>query len=167
VLVVSNDDVVEALHREENAAGSAAGPQLGAAAGEARHVHFVQMWVLPDRSGVEPGYERLDATGELDRGGPVVAAPRGWGSTRATAPSPSARSTRRCTRHGCGRPPRPPCRPPRWRTCFVARDSVDLEGTGPLGSGDTACATVADGQRVTAGPGGAEVLVREMHATPG
>ena len=48
---------------------------------------------------------------------------------------------------------------------FVARGSVDLEGSGRLGTGDTARITGSDGQRVTAGPDGAEVLVWEMHAT--
>jgi len=56
---------------------------------------------------------------------------------------------------------------------FVARGSVELEsgveleGAGLLGTGDTARITVGDGQRVVAGPDGAEVLVWEMHATLG
>ena len=31
--------------------------------------HFVQMWVLPDTEGVDPGYEQLDINTQLDRGG--------------------------------------------------------------------------------------------------
>ena len=50
---------------------------------------------------------------------------------------------------------------------FVARGSVELEGAGMLGTGDAARITGADGQRVTAGPDGAEVLIWEMHATLG
>ena len=50
---------------------------------------------------------------------------------------------------------------------FVARGSAELEGTGPLGTGDTARVTVSEGRRVTAGPDGAEILVWEMHATLG
>jgi len=50
---------------------------------------------------------------------------------------------------------------------FVARGSVELEGAGVLGTGDAARITGADGQRVTAGPDGAEVLMWEMHATLG
>ena len=50
---------------------------------------------------------------------------------------------------------------------FVARGSVELEGAGVLGTGDAARITGADGQRVTAGPDGAEVLIWEMHATLG
>ena len=33
-------------------------------------VHFVQMWVLPDEGGIEPGYEQLDIGAELARGWP-------------------------------------------------------------------------------------------------
>ncbi|MGH8917209.1 MAG: pirin family protein, partial [Actinomycetes bacterium] len=47
---------------------------------------------------------------------------------------------------------------------FVARGTVDLEGTGTLDTGDAARMTAAGGQRVTAGAGGAEVLVWEMAA---
>jgi hypothetical protein len=50
---------------------------------------------------------------------------------------------------------------------FVALGSVELEGTGFLGTGDAARVTGAEGQRVTAGLDGAEVLIWEMHATLG
>ena len=70
-----------------------------------------------------------------------------------------------------------PCTPPGWRrrapsasrtrrscTCSSPTASVELEGTGPLGTGDAARITGGAGQLVTAGPDGAEVLVWEMHA---
>jgi DNA-directed RNA polymerase beta subunit len=47
---------------------------------------------------------------------------------------------------------------------FVADGSADLEGSGHLATGDAARVTGGAGQRVTAGPAGAEVLVWEMHA---
>ena len=37
-------------------------------------VHFVQMWVVPDRQGVEPGYEQLDVNDRLAAGGLVAVA---------------------------------------------------------------------------------------------
>jgi len=37
-------------------------------------LHLVQMWVLPDRQGVEPGYEQRDLTAELSGGGLVPVA---------------------------------------------------------------------------------------------
>jgi quercetin 2,3-dioxygenase len=47
---------------------------------------------------------------------------------------------------------------------FVAAGSVELEGTGLLGTGDAARVGGGGGQRVTAGPDGAEVLVWEMRS---
>jgi hypothetical protein len=44
---------------------------------------------------------------------------------------------------------------------------VELEGGGQLATGDAARVSLSDGQRITAGPDGAEVLVWEMHATLG
>jgi len=37
-------------------------------------VHFLQMWVVPDTAGVEPGYEQLDVSDRLDAGGLVAVA---------------------------------------------------------------------------------------------
>jgi len=154
------------LHSERNAAGSAAGPHLGAAAGETRDVHFVQMWVLPDSPGVEPGYEQLDITGELDRGGLVVVA-SGMGK-HAGDRAISIRQEHAALYAARLRPGASTTLPASpLAHLFVARGSVDLEGTGPLDTGDTARITVADGQLVTADPDGAEVLVWEMHATLG
>jgi len=39
-------------------------------------VHFVQMWVTPDTPGIDPGYEQLDITAELDGGLVPVASGR-------------------------------------------------------------------------------------------
>src|SRR3954453_2012340 len=39
-------------------------------------VHFVQMWVVPDESGITPGYEQLEIDDELLKGGLV---PVAWG----------------------------------------------------------------------------------------
>ena len=37
-------------------------------------VHFVQMWVVPDESGIDPGYQQLEIDDELLRGGLVTIA---------------------------------------------------------------------------------------------
>src|SRR5439155_10617617 len=37
-------------------------------------VHFVQMWVVPDEGGIEPGYEQLEIESELLAGGLVPVA---------------------------------------------------------------------------------------------
>ncbi|MHA6781462.1 pirin family protein [Pseudonocardia saturnea] len=136
------------------------------AAGVDRDVHFVQMWVVPDESGVAPGYEQLDITPELDRGELVVVA-----SGMPQHAGDRAISIRQ--RHAALYAARPsagavvtlPTAP--LAHLFVARGSVELEGTGTLGTGDSARITVSDGRRVTAGPDGAEVLVWEMHAALG
>jgi hypothetical protein len=47
---------------------------------------------------------------------------------------------------------------------FVALGTILLEGAGDLGTADAARLVAADGQRITAGPDGAEVLVWEMLA---
>ncbi len=47
---------------------------------------------------------------------------------------------------------------------FVARGSIDLEGSGPLSQGDAARLSNSEGQLVTAS-GDAEILVWEMRST--
>jgi redox-sensitive bicupin YhaK (pirin superfamily) len=42
---------------------------------------------------------------------------------------------------------------------FVARGSAELEGAGPLGAGDAVRLTGAGALGLSAGPGGAEVLI--------
>jgi quercetin 2,3-dioxygenase len=37
-------------------------------------VHFLQMWVLPDTTGIAPDYQQVDVNDELDRGGLVLVA---------------------------------------------------------------------------------------------
>jgi len=37
-------------------------------------VHFVQMWVVPDTTGVEPSYEQVNVSSRLDAGGLVTVA---------------------------------------------------------------------------------------------
>ncbi|MGH7748821.1 MAG: pirin family protein, partial [Candidatus Dormibacteria bacterium] len=39
-----------------------------------REVHFVQMWVLPDREAVDPSYQQLDVNAQLAGGGLVTIA---------------------------------------------------------------------------------------------
>ena len=121
-------------------------------------VHFVQMWVLPDTERVDPGYEQLDISGELSKGGLVpIASGRGddaaisirqkeavlWGGylqPGATVRLPDARHVH----------------------LFVARGAVDLEDAGRLAEGDAARLTAAGMPMLTAEAAtGAEVLVWE------
>jgi redox-sensitive bicupin YhaK (pirin superfamily) len=133
-----------------------------------RDVHFVQMWVPPDTRAVEPGYEQLDINSEL---GPVDA---GSGELVVVASGIDAHRDSRAIsirqRHAAlyaarlqpGAAVELPAAA--FVHLFIARGAVQLEGTGALDTGDAARLTAAGGQRVTAGPDGAEVLVWEMRA---
>ena len=146
------------LHSEKNDHGAFARPDVSAK----DPVHFIQMWVVPDESGIAPGYEQLDITEELTRGGLVPVA-SGCRATPRAPPSASASATPRCSPPGIapGESVDLPTAP--FVHLYVARGAVLLEGAGPLGTGDAARITGAEGQRVTATED-AEVLVWEMHA---
>ena len=126
-------------------------------------VHFVQMWVVPDTPGVDPGYEQLDITAELERGGLVTVA-----SGMATHADDRAIRIRNsyagqhAARLADGETVTLPDAP--FVHLFVAKGAVDLESEGLLVTGDAARITVSDGRRVTAVAGPAEILVWEMHA---
>ncbi len=128
-------------------------------------VHFVQMWVLPDESGITPGYEQVEIDGELLGGGLVPVA-------SGMAKHDGAAAIRIANRHAAlyaarlqpGQSVQLPEAP--FLHLFVPRGSVVLEGAGPLSTGDAVRLTAVGGQQVTATEP-AEVLVWEMHATVG
>jgi quercetin 2,3-dioxygenase len=143
------------LHSEKNDAHDAV-----------EDVHFVQMWVVPDTEKITPGYEQLNIASSLDTGGLVVVAS---GMPRHKHESAISIRQEHAALYAARLAPDASVTSPvaPLAHLFVARGSVELEGTGVLGTGDAARITGADGQRVTAGPDGAEVLVWEMHATLG
>ncbi|MEU9829232.1 pirin family protein [Micromonospora chersina] len=126
-------------------------------------VHFVQMWVLPDEEGIDPGYEQLEIGDELLRGGLV---PVASGMDRYDGASAIRIRNRYATLHaarlGPGDSVNLPDAP--FLHLYVPSGTVTLEATGQLGEGDAARITMAGGQRVTAAEP-AEILVWEMHAT--
>ncbi|HEX3259581.1 MAG TPA: pirin family protein [Pseudonocardia sp.] len=129
-------------------------------------VHFVQMWVVPDTEKIAPGYDQLDVGPALESGELLVVAsgmPRHRHDSAISMRQEHAAlyAARLAPGAGTVSPVAP------LAHLFVARGSVQLEGAGVLGTGDAARITGADGQRVTAGPDGAEVLMWEMHATLG
>jgi redox-sensitive bicupin YhaK (pirin superfamily) len=121
----------------------------------------VQMWVTPDTPGIAPGYEQLDINAQLDEGGlvPVASGMRAHESAIRIRQEHAALYAARLAPGETVPLPDAP-----FVHLFVPRGAVDLEGTGTLDAGDSARITVADGQRVTAGPDGAEILTWEMHA---
>ena len=128
-------------------------------------VRFVQMWVTPDESRIEPGYEQLEIADELLSGGLVpVASGRGAHRDAAAIRIKQKDATLHAARLAPGASVTLPTAP--FVHLYVPIGSVVLEGdAGELGESDAARIEGAEGQRVTAGPAGAEILVWEMHAS--
>jgi quercetin 2,3-dioxygenase len=123
-------------------------------------LHLVQMWVLPDTRGVEPGYEERDLTAELERGGLVAVAS---GKDYDGALHLHQRdATLWAARLGPGRQVTVPDAP--HVHVFVAKGTAALDGAdgdGALDTGDAARLTDAGERTLTAGDAGTEVLVWE------
>jgi quercetin 2,3-dioxygenase len=126
-------------------------------------VHFVQMWVVPDQSGVTPGYEQLEVEDELLRGGlvPVASGRPEHGGTAAIRIR-NRHAALHAARLQPGQSVQLPDAP--FLHLFVPRGAVELEGAGALEAGDAVRFTATGGHRVTATTP-AELLVWEMHAT--
>jgi redox-sensitive bicupin YhaK (pirin superfamily) len=118
-------------------------------------VHFVQMWVIPDRAGLTPGYEQQEIalTNSLT---PIAS---GAGDAAVTL------NNRNATLHGARLQPGDTVDLPqaRYLHLFVARGRVTLAGSGTLAAGDAARLTDSRGQLVAESE--AEILVWEMHAS--
>jgi redox-sensitive bicupin YhaK (pirin superfamily) len=126
-------------------------------------VHFVQMWVVPDDEGLPPGYEQLEISDELLRGGLVPVAsgmPAHDGAAAIRIHNRDAALY--AARLGTGGAVQLPDAP--YVHLFVPTGSVLLEGVGPLQAGDAVRLTGTGGQTITATEP-AEVLVWEMHAS--
>ena len=127
-------------------------------------VRFVQMWVVPDKTGTDPGYQQMEIGDELLRGGLVpVASGRAADKDAAAIRIGQKDATLHAARIAPGAEVTLPTAP--FVHLYVPQGSVSLEGTGLLHEGDAARIEGAQGQRVTAGPEGAEILVWEMHST--
>ncbi|MFJ5517265.1 pirin family protein [Streptomyces griseoluteus] len=146
------------LHSEKNDSWNLTGEPV-----HNKPVHFVQMWALPDEAGLKPGYEQADINDELARGDWAVLASgmprhadeRAIGIRQRDAALHVARLQPGQTLSIVDAP---------FAHLYFARGGAELEGAGHLGTGDAVRVTGAEGQRVTAGPEGAEILMWEMHA---
>jgi quercetin 2,3-dioxygenase len=120
-------------------------------------VHFVQMWVPPDTTGLEPSYEQRDVSDALHVGGLApVASGRGHEAAVAIHQRGAVLWVGRLR---SGEPVTMPDAP--HVHLFVARGSVGLGEAGALSVGDAARLTSAGPVGVEPGPDGAEVLVWE------
>jgi redox-sensitive bicupin YhaK (pirin superfamily) len=123
-----------------------------------RDVHFIQMWVLPDTESIRPGYEQLDISSQLSRGGLVPVA-----SGRGHDAAISIRQKEAVLWSGQLKPGETveiPDAP--FVHLYVARGAGELQGAGRLETGDAARLTVAGSPAFTAdAESGAEVLIWE------
>jgi redox-sensitive bicupin YhaK (pirin superfamily) len=153
------------LHSEKNDHAQLPGGLVRADVPTDRPVHFVQMWVVPDESRITPGYEQLDITEELTRGGLVpVASGMARHADSSAIHIAQKHAALFAARLAPGESVLVPAAP--FGHVYVARGNVSLEGAGPLATGDAARITGGEGQRITASDN-AEVLVWEMHAQLG
>ncbi|MBB2988878.1 hypothetical protein FHR72_000335 [Mycolicibacterium iranicum] len=145
------------LHSEKNDSWTLTGEQS-----HSEPVHFVQMWVVPDESGITPGYQQLEIGDELLRGNLVTIASGMPEHRDATAISIQ---NRYAALHGARLEPGQSVQLPEapYLHLFVPRGDVVLENAGALHEGDAVRFTASGGQRVTA-TAPAEILVWEMHA---
>ncbi|OBI82477.1 pirin-like bicupin family protein [Mycobacterium sp. E740] len=119
-------------------------------------VRFVQMWVVPDESGIEPDYQQHDV--DLGAGLTPIASGRGDAAITIHNRSAALHGARMQAGDSIELPSAP------YLHLFVARGEVTLEGAGALFEGDAVRFTGSSGQRLTA-TAPAEVLVWEMHAS--
>lgn len=131
----------------------------------AEPVEFVQMWVVPDESSREPGYQQQDVSAELAAGGLVTVASGRDAHRDARA---IAMGNRFAALHVARLAPGQSVQLPSaaYSHIYLARGSADLEAAGALNPGDAARVTGAEGQQLTA-RSDCEVLVWEMHADLG
>ncbi|MDP9441007.1 MAG: pirin family protein [Actinomycetota bacterium] len=125
-------------------------------------VRFIQMWVVPDERGIDPGYEQHEIDDALLRGNLVTVASGMDKHADASAIRIRNRhaalyAARLQRGHTISVPDAP------YVHVFVARGTVDLEGAGALAEGDAVRLTGVGGQRITA-TSDAEALIWEMHA---
>jgi redox-sensitive bicupin YhaK (pirin superfamily) len=145
------------LHSEKNDSWTLTGEES-----HREPVHFVQMWVVPDESGITPGYQQLEIDDELLRGGLVTIAS---GMPEHSDDAAITIRNKYAALHGARLQPGDSVELPQapYLHLFVPRGEVTLEGAGPLHEGDAVRFTASGGQRVTATEA-AEILVWEMHA---
>jgi quercetin 2,3-dioxygenase len=137
------------LHSEKNGSPS-------------ERVHFVQMWVVPDETGIEPGYQQAEIN-EGDLAGGLVTIASGRPGDAAIAIH-----NKNAALHGARLMPGQSVELPDAPLVhlFVPRGEVTLEDAWALHEGDAVRLSSAGSRRVTA-TGPSEILVWEMHADLG
>jgi redox-sensitive bicupin YhaK (pirin superfamily) len=160
------------LHSEWNdfvgrcADGALASSRAGRPGGEqpGEPARFVQMWVVPDEPGIDPGYAQRAVDADL-RSGALVPVASGMPEHGDTAIGIANRhAALHVARLKSGNSVMLPDAP--YLHLFVALGAAALEEAGALAEGDAVRLTATGGRRVTA-TAPAEILVWEMHAAIG
>jgi quercetin 2,3-dioxygenase len=117
--------------------------------------HLVQMWVVPDEDGIQPGYEQLDINAELAKGGlvPVASGRKDLAAIRIKQKDATLWAARLKAGESLAVPEDTHVH------LFVGKGGGTLAGAGALGQGDAARLLRAGSPKWTAGPEGAEILV--------
>jgi quercetin 2,3-dioxygenase len=124
-----------------------------------RPVHFLQMWVLPDTAGIEPGYEQLDVSDRL-AGGDLVAVATGRDDVDGAIHIHQRDATLWVGRLDAGDEVTVPDAP--HVHVFVARGAARLDGVGPdLGAGTAVRLTDAGPRPLEATADDTEVVIWE------
>ena len=142
-------------HSEGNATGRLDGTDL----------RVVQMWVAPDETGLEPGYDEADVTAALAAGDLVVVAS---GRPEHAGAAPVSIHNSAAALHVARMVPNRPVLLPDapYGHLYVARGEVAMDHRGrnvTLSAGDAVRTTTA-GAIPLVGSGRAEILFWEMHA---
>jgi redox-sensitive bicupin YhaK (pirin superfamily) len=118
-------------------------------------VHFVQMWVVPDTTGLRPGYDQVDV-GDLLVGGELVTVASGRPDEPGAVHINQRGASMRVARLDSGRGVT--LSDAAFVHLFVARGAVTVEGAGELAAGDAARFT-APGPVTVTGTQDAEIIV--------
>ncbi len=117
--------------------------------------HFVQMWVLPDTQGIEPGYEQQEVSALLDGGGLVaIAGGEGRGAVIHINQRDAVMYAGRLRSGETVEIPEAP-----HVHVFVALGAATFDGVEPLVEGDAIRLTNEGTHSISAGPEGAELIV--------
>ncbi|MDL9935164.1 pirin family protein [Gordonia sp. ABSL1-1] len=123
-------------------------------------VHYVQMWVMPDRHGLDPSYEQADVSADLDAGR-LVAVASGDPDVDSAIRIANAGATLYAARLTSGASVQVPGA--RYVHLFVPAGAAVVASTGDaLGEGDALRLTDADDVRLTATTD-CEILAWVMH----
>jgi redox-sensitive bicupin YhaK (pirin superfamily) len=123
-------------------------------------VHYVQMWVRPERLDLPPSYEQTEldlASGELIPVASGLSKHAASTAIRLNQPAAGMSVARLAPAQGIQLPAAP------YLHLFVATGTATLEGAGELATADAVRMAPSDGQRITAGSAGVELLVWEMY----